>query len=448
LGTPHRPHLLASLTASATDTGSLAEPRSDALEPESKTSVRWQPIVVLSAFSFLSFLDRQLLAALAPTLKSHFHLSNADYGLVVSAFAFAYMLSTPVAGWIVDRLGLRACATAAIACWSAFSAATGLAAGLPALLLCRVGLGLSESVTIPASAKANAIFLAPREMALGSAVQQIGFFAGGIAAPLLVVAVAPRLGWTSVFLIAGILGCAWMPIWLAVSRGRRAMQPGTGTRVETIIPIVQDRRMWAIAVCSLTVMTLYSLWLNWTTIFFVQHLGLTQDVANRYFAWLPPLFATLGGLVGGWLAFRKIGAGSSAVRVRLTLCWICVPLCLVTAAVPLAVTPRIAALGIGISFFGCMMLVTNLHVMPIDVFGKERAAFTSSILTFCFALAQTVTAPIMGRIVDRFGFAALCAGLAVLPIVGLCIVTFAMREHAARPLVAAGVVPTDEHAVL
>jgi sugar phosphate permease len=225
------------------------------------------------------------------------------------------------------------------------------------------------------------------------------------------------------------------------------MQARGGAKLEAVIPVLGDRRMWAIAVCSVSVMTLYALWLNWTTIFFVQHLGLTQDVANRYFAWLPPLFATFGGLVGGWLAFRKIGNEENAIKVRLILCWACVPLCLVTALVPVAGTPSMAALGIGVSFFACMMIVTNLHVMPIDIFGKERAAFTTSILTFCFALAQTVTAPIMGGIVDRFGFAALCGSLAVLPLFGLCVVTLAVREHTRERRVV-GAVRADEHAVL
>lgn len=443
----HRPPV-ASFSDDATPLDEPAGPESDRLDQDRDIAARWRPIVVLSAFTFLSFLDRQLLAALAPTLKSYFALSNSEYGLVVSAFAFAYMLSTPVAGWIVDRLGLRACATIATACWSAFSLATSFATGLPALLLSRTGLGLSESVTIPASAKASATYLLQKEMALGSAVQQIGLFAGGILAPLLVVALMPRFGWRSPFVLAALLGCAWVPMWLAVSKGRSAMQAGEGTKLQAVIPVVKDGRMWAIAVCSVTVMTLYSLWLNWTTIFFVQHLGLTQDAANRYFAWLPPLFATLGGLVGGWLAFQNIGNAGNAIRVRLTICWLSAPLCLVTAFVPLAAKPTIAALGIGISFFACMMLVTNLHVMPVDVFGKERAAFTSSILTFCFALAQTVTAPIMGMIVDRFGFAALCGGLALLPLVGLCVLTMGMHQYAARPRVTTAVGTTDEHAVL
>src|SRR5262245_61248977 len=79
--------------------------------------LRWVAIVVFSTFSFLSFLDRQLLAAVAPMLRVEFGLSNADYGTVVSAFSIAYMLVTPFAGWFVDRVGLNVGATGAMAIW-------------------------------------------------------------------------------------------------------------------------------------------------------------------------------------------------------------------------------------------------------------------------------------------------------------------------------------------
>lgn len=74
--------------------------------------------------------------------------------------------------------------------------------------------------------------------------------------------------------------------------------------------------------------------------------------------------------------------------------------------------------------------MTNLHVIPIDLFGVERAAFTSSVLTFAFALLQTVTAPAIGAFIDRFGFGALCAVLSVLPFVGLSTASVVLRREA------------------
>lgn len=391
--------------------------------------LRWVAIAVFSTFSLLSFLDRQLLAAVAPNLKVEFGLSNADYGAVVSAFSIAYMLMTPLAGWFVDRVGLNAGAMVAMAFWSLASAVTGIPAGFGGLLLCRMALGLGEAAGIPSAAKANAVYLQPREMALGTAVQQIGLFGGGIAAPLLVAAIAPQYGWRAAFVLAGALGFIWIPVWWLTSNRIRPVSRATSGRSVAIAAVLRDTRMWSIVFCSLTIMTLYSLWLNWTTIFFVQQLGLTQTDANRYFAWIPPIFATLGGFFGGWMALRRIDAGESAVRARMRACWLVAPAALVTAAVPWSGSPMLAVSGIAISFFVCMTLVTNLHVIPIDLFGPERAAFTSSVLTFAFALMQTVTAPVFGTLIDRFGFGPLCVVLSILPLVGLSIVSPALRRE-------------------
>jgi MFS family permease len=86
--------------------------------------------------------------------------------------------------------------------------------------------------------------------------------------------------------------------------------------------------------------------------------------------------------------------------------------------------------GIAVSFFVCMTLVTNLHVIPIDLFGPERAAFTSSMLTFAFALMQSITAPVFGAVIDRFGFGPLCVVLSVLPFGGLAIARSALTREA------------------
>ena len=396
---------------------------------EAASALRWVAVGVFATFSLLAFLDRQLLAAVAPTLKAEFGLSNAQYGGIVSAFSLAYMLMTPLAGLFIDRVGLGAGAMIAIGLWSAAGAATGLATSLTSLLLCRMALGLGESAGIPTAAKAGASYLAPREMALGTAVQQIGLFGGAIAAPLLVAAMAPDYGWRSVFVVTGLLGFLWIPLWwITAQRVPRRDTPRASRGA--IGRVLRDGRMWGIVCCSLTIMVLYSLWLNWTTVFFVQQLGLTQVDANANFAWIPPVFATAGGFAGGLLALRAIDAGRSAVRARVRVCWMIAPLALVTAAVPWMTTPTLAAGAIGLSFFACMALVTNLHVIPIDLFGVPHAAFTSSILTFAFALLQTLTAPWIGVVIDRFGFAPLCAVLSVLPLLGLSIVTMTLRREA------------------
>src|SRR5215469_16639072 len=97
---------------------------------------RWVVISVLILATALNYLDRQLLAALAPSLKSEFHLSNEQYGLVLLAFSLAYAATAPIAGLVIDRIGLTAGMSLAVAGWSAAGMLTGLVASVPALLAC------------------------------------------------------------------------------------------------------------------------------------------------------------------------------------------------------------------------------------------------------------------------------------------------------------------------
>ena len=80
--------------------------------------LRWIAVGVFVLSSSLNYMDRQLLAALAPTLRGEFQWTNQQYGLVVSAFAMVYALAAPAAGWFIDRVGLNRGATISVALWS------------------------------------------------------------------------------------------------------------------------------------------------------------------------------------------------------------------------------------------------------------------------------------------------------------------------------------------
>jgi MFS-type transporter involved in bile tolerance (Atg22 family) len=77
-----------------------------------------------------------------------------------------------------------------------------------------------------------------------------------------------------------------------------------------------------------------------------------------------------------------------------------------------------------------MMVLTNLHVVPIDLFGPGRAAFTSALLSCSYALMQMVLSPAMGAVADSFGFRAMCVAVSVLPLLGLAILRATVRPAA------------------
>src|SRR5438105_2134192 len=68
---------------------------------------RWAPTTSMLLVSLISYIDRNTLSLLAPTIMKETHLSVEQYGFIVSAFSFAYMISNPLWGGVIDRIGLR-----------------------------------------------------------------------------------------------------------------------------------------------------------------------------------------------------------------------------------------------------------------------------------------------------------------------------------------------------
>ena len=391
-----------------------------------RSPLRWLAIGVFVLSSTLNYLDRQLLAALAPTLKAEFQLNNTEYGQIVSASFLIYALVAPFAGWFVDRLGLNLGASIAVLVWSMAGSATALFRSVGGLAACRVVLHAAEAAGIPSTGKANAIYLEPRELALGTAMNQVGISLGLTLAPLVAAAMAPRYGWRSAFALCGALGFVWIPLWWFTSRKAPAASPAAPPAALAGSPW-SNRRLWLLAAANALVMTTYALWTTWTTLYFVVERHLTEQQANQQFAWIPPVFAVAGGFCGGWLAYRLIRGGVEVRAARLRISWAGAVVILTTAAVPFMPTPGLAAALISLSFFSTLAISANVYALPIDLFGQRHAAFGVAILTSAYGLMQTAISPIVGSLVDRSGFAPVFGVVAVLPLAGVCVLRWALK---------------------
>jgi MFS family permease len=386
---------------------------------EPKDRMRWGAIALfVFASSFLNFLDRQLLAAVAPTLRTEYQLSNAQYGEVVAVFSLAYALGTPLFGLLIDKVGLALGTNLAVVLWSLSSVCTGVFKGFPALLTSRIVLGIGESASIPAASKASATYLPASELGFANAVGSIAVTLGTVSAPLLVATVGAAYGWRSVFVLSGVLAIPWIVAWTVVSSRVRPASRVLAAPLSLSREKLGDARLWVIAAAYALVMAQYTLWLGWTTLYFVQERHLSAAEANRYFAWIPPLFATLGAFLGASLAFYWIRRSLPAIQARLRVYGLSLPLVLCSALVPLMPTPTLAALGIGLSFLGCMSIVSAVHVLPVDLFGARHAAFSASILAASYALLQAFLSPVIGGVVDRVGFEPLCIVMPLFPVAG------------------------------
>lgn len=379
------------------------------------SAARWGAVAVFAMASTWNYLDRLLLAAAAPAIRSEFHLTNADYGWLLSAFSISYALASPAVGWFLDRLGLETGIVCAVGLWSVAAALAGWSRTFLQLVGARVFLGVWESAGVPAAGKLNAIYLEPKNRALGAAMTQVGLSIGGVAAPLLVAAFAD---WRHPFFLCAVLGLAWIPLWMLV---RRRVQPYQEIKPQKnsgqAMALLRDRRLITLAVANILWMGIYTLWSNWTTIFLTQRFGMSGAAANG-FAWFPPVASTLGAFAGGWISRRAMASGRGAVNARVMGTFVSALGCLVTLAAPVVPTPLAATLVIALSYFWATAGSVNLYTIPVDIWGGENAGTAISALVFAYGVLQTAISPAIGALVDHFGFTPVCWMAGLPPLAG------------------------------
>ncbi|HLN02306.1 MAG TPA: MFS transporter [Bryobacteraceae bacterium] len=369
---------------------------------------RWLVTGVFFLSSSINYLDRQSLATVAPLFRAEFHLNNAEYGWILAAFSVTYATAAPFAGLLIDRIGLNRGITMAIGLWSLAGITTGFTRGLGGLVACRAWLGLAEAGGIPAAGKAMHEYLAPAERALGNGLNQAAVFLGAILAPPVATWLAVRYHWRAAFVVTGVAGLLWIPVWNWVARGAPPARKSAIEPLARSLAILREPRLWGFIIANALSMVTYSLWSNWTTLYLVEVNKLTF-VQAAYVAWLPPLAAMVGGFAGGWLSFRWARAGVDPVAARARVCLLCALAGLVAIAVPFAPNAAWAMAGISLSILAVSAFSVNLYTMPLDIYEAARAAFAVSLLVSAYGAMQAVASPLLGALIDRYGYMPVCA---------------------------------------
>jgi MFS family permease len=193
--------------------------------------------------------------------------------------------------------------------------------------------------------------------------------------------------------------------------------------------MLRDRRYLTLIAANILAMTIYSLWTNWTTVFLVSSYGLTRQEANLRYAWIPPIFATLGGLLGGWLAHRSIRDGAEVTTARIRISTGAAVFAFATALAPLAPNPAAAVAAICISFFAVTCLSVNYYALPLDLFGSVSAGFAISVLTGVFGLMQAFLSPVIGGSSEKYGWRPVCFAIASLPLASALLLQWSFRKR-------------------
>ena len=153
------------------------------------------------------FLDRMSLAYLAPFIAPDLHLNEAQIGLLVSALAVAWAVSSLIFGMLSDRVGRRPVLIPSIFAFSALSWLSGVVHSFGQLFFVRSLMGVAEGPAWPTITATIEASSAPerRGRNVGIVVSAAGLV-GLALAPVLTTQVAAHFGWRAAFFIAGVPG--------------------------------------------------------------------------------------------------------------------------------------------------------------------------------------------------------------------------------------------------
>lgn len=283
--------------------------------PESRSYRAYVLFILVLVYTF-NFIDRQILGVLAPAIKAELHLSDTQLGMMGGpAFALFYTaLGIPIA-WLADRTNRVWIMTAALALWSAFTAACGMTSSFGQLFVARLGVGVGEAGGVAPAYSLIADYFPPRERARALAIYSFGIPLGSALAMVSGGLIASAVNWRWAFLALGACGLALAPLFKLTlknpPRGRydQAQAAGKPALSETLRRLAASPSFWGLsfgAACSSAVN--YGL-IFWLPSFFIRtyHLGLSQ-VSLAFAAIL--FFGGLAGIwSGGWLVDRLSATG-------------------------------------------------------------------------------------------------------------------------------------------
>jgi MFS family permease len=339
---------------------------------------------VLLAFALavmaVAYLDRVCISTAAPFVKADLGLSDAQMGVVFSAFTLAYALFEVPSGWLADRFGARAMLARIVLWWSAMTAATGAATGFASLVALRWLFGMGEAGLLPSIARAYGRWLpvAERGRAFGLTVMAAAL--GGAATQPIVVALLERTSWRLAFVVFGSVGIVWAAAWTWWFRDDPRDHAGVNPAELALIggdppaphPAVPWRRLLRhrglVALCAMYFGAIYGwyFYLTWLPTYLLRARGFDLRAVG-WLAALPLLAIAAGSLAGGALAdrlARRFGprAGLRAPGlVGLPLAALAIAAAVATpeprlAAYLLAAAAGLAALGVAPAWAVCLAL--------------------------------------------------------------------------------------------
>ena len=189
----------------------------------------WIAVAVLWVVVMLNYFDRQLLAVLNKSMTEGpgcIEMTQAQFGIVTSAFLIVYAGLSPVGGYLADRFSRSFIIMCSLVVWSIVTWMTGKSESYEELIFWRAMMGVSEAFYIPAALALITDYHRGGTRSLATGLHMSGISAGQVLAGCgAMMAGDPcQLGWRLTFELFGFIGVAYGLIVLFFLRDPKAAE--------------------------------------------------------------------------------------------------------------------------------------------------------------------------------------------------------------------------------
>jgi MFS transporter, Spinster family, sphingosine-1-phosphate transporter len=373
--------------------------------------VRGAPYVlgVVTLLNFVNYIDRFILAAVLPRIKTDFDLNDFQLGLLANAFLVAYFITSPAFGRLGDRTSRPRLIGAGVAFWSLATAAAGLTRSFMQLVAARAGVGVGEAAyaTISPALLADCFPVARRGRAfsffyvaipVGAAV---GYLLGGV--------LERAFGWRAAFYAVGLPGLALAMLALTIPDPPRGASDGGNERgFETLgatlgrlsrnLPYVGTVLGYAAYTFALGGLAV------WMPTYLERVRGLDLARADILVGGVTAVAGLGGTFVGGYIGDRL------AQRVRYGHLWLS-GVATLGASLPAwlaltATSPATYQTSLFVAEFLLFLSTGPINVVIVSAVPAGMRAMAMAVSIFVIhALGDAISPPIIGTLADLGGLA-------------------------------------------
>jgi len=294
---------------------------------------KWSMIVLLTGIATINYADRTAISSVFPLLRSDLHSSDVALAAIGSLFLWTYAISSPIWGYLADRVSRSRMIVWSLSTWSLVTLATAFVQSTDQLLATRIMLGLAESAYLPASLALIADYH-PKE-SRGTAIGfhlaglNLGLVVGGVGAGY----VGQHYGWRLSFLMLGGVGL----VFAGLARLFLRDAPVTAPRVSdsSISRTGMSRTGWrdVLAVIRIpsylvliaeAMLQATGLWtfFNWLPLYFTETFHMSLAGSGFSGTFMLQVAAVVGITLGGYVSDKVAGRNSARRMLVMSTCYL------------------------------------------------------------------------------------------------------------------------------